>query len=95
MGFQTDFIVKAGTCGYVPTGGMIPEGADAVVMEEYCELFDENHLAVYDAVAHGKNVVAQGEDIRHGEVVYKKGNQNPSAGDWSYGQSWSFRGDGI
>ena len=73
MGGSPDFIVKAGTCGYVPTGGMIPEGADAVVMEEYCELFDEDHLAVYDSVAHGKNVVSQGEDIRHGEVVIKKG----------------------
>lgn len=73
MGIPPDCSVKAGTCGYVPTGGMIPEGADAVVMEEYCELFDQNHLAVYCSVAHGKNVVSQGEDIRHGELVIKKG----------------------
>lgn len=73
MGVPSLCSVKAGTCGYVPTGGMIPEGADAMVMEEYCELFDNHHLAVYCPVAHGKNVVSVGEDIRHGELVIKKG----------------------
>jgi molybdopterin molybdotransferase len=73
MGLPSLCSVKAGTCGYVPTGGMIPEGADAMVMEEYCEIFDDNHLAVYCPVAHGKDVVSQGEDIRDGELVIKKG----------------------
>lgn len=73
MGIPSRCFIKAGTCGYVPTGGMIPEGADAMVMEEYCELFDENHLAIYCPVAYGKNVVSRGEDIRHGELVIKKG----------------------
>ncbi|RKD31079.1 molybdopterin molybdotransferase MoeA [Lacrimispora algidixylanolytica] len=73
MGHPSCCPVKTGTCGYVPTGGMIPEGADAMVMEEYCEIFDENHLAVYCPVAHGKDVVSQGEDIREGELVIKKG----------------------
>ncbi len=73
MGVPSHGSVKNGTCAYVPTGGMIPAGADAVVMEEYCEMFDKHHLAVYDPVAYGKNVVAVGEDIRRGELVIKKG----------------------
>lgn len=73
MGVSSRCSVKTGTCAYVPTGGMIPEGADAVVMEEYCEMFDNHHLSVYCPVAHGKNVVSVGEDIHHGELVIKKG----------------------
>jgi molybdopterin molybdotransferase len=46
MGVPSLCSVRSGTCAYVPTGGMVPEGADAMVMEEYCEMFDENHLAV-------------------------------------------------
>ena len=29
--------IEPGTCAYVPTGGMVPEGADAMVMVEYSE----------------------------------------------------------
>ena len=50
--------IGPGQCAYVPTGGMIPEGADAVVMIEYCETFDADSIAVYDSVSAGRNVVA-------------------------------------
>ncbi|MDR0923439.1 MAG: molybdopterin molybdotransferase MoeA [Hungatella sp.] len=73
MGAFSLCCLKAGTCAYVPTGGMIPEGAEAMVMMEYCELFDDNHLAVYCPVAYGKDIVSQGEDIHQGELVLKKG----------------------
>ena len=39
MGEAAPVAVGAGECVYVPTGGMLPEGADAVVMVEYCERF--------------------------------------------------------
>ena len=65
--------IHAGECVYVPTGGMIPPGADAVVMVEYCEAFDSSHIAVYSPVSYGKNVVLAGEDIEQGEIVIKKG----------------------
>ncbi|MCQ4635657.1 molybdopterin molybdotransferase MoeA [Anaerovorax odorimutans] len=66
-------MVQPGQCSYVPTGGMIPEGADAVVMVEYCEAFDEKSIAVYDAVSPGRNVVSIGEDIQEEALFLKKG----------------------
>lgn len=65
--------IRPGQCTYVPTGGMIPEGADAMVMIEYCEAFDEKSIAVYDAVSPGRNVIGIGEDIREGSLFLKKG----------------------
>ncbi|MFW6676267.1 gephyrin-like molybdotransferase Glp [Lacrimispora sp. AGF001] len=73
MGFPALKDIHAGECAYVPTGGMIPPGADAVVMVEYCEAFDSSHIAVYSPVSYGKNVVLAGEDIEQGEIVIKKG----------------------
>lgn len=58
---------------YVPTGGMVPEGADSVVMIEYTDKFDENTIAVNKAVRPGENVTYKGDDIKKGNVVLKKG----------------------
>jgi len=63
MGQEAKSRIESGLCAYVPTGGMVPEGADAMVMIEYCESFDVDHIAVYDAVSPGKNVLGIGEDM--------------------------------
>lgn len=73
MGQQAEGILSKGSCMYVPTGGMIPEGADGVVMVEYCEPFPPQGVAIYQAVAPLENVVRQGEDIKDGQVFLKKG----------------------
>jgi molybdopterin molybdotransferase len=73
MGMSAITEIHSGECAYVPTGGMIPEGADAMVMVEYCESFDSTHIALYNSVAYGKNIVLVGEDIKKDEVVLKKG----------------------
>lgn len=65
--------LKSGECAYVPTGGMVPDGADAVVMVEYTELFDKEHAAVYSPVSPGRNVVQIGEDAEKGCLLLKKG----------------------
>lgn len=62
-----------GECVYVPTGGMIPDGADAVVMIEYTEKLDEETILINSACANGDNVVQIGDDISIDEVVIKKG----------------------
>ena len=77
--------VVSGTCSYVPTGGMIPEGADAVVMVEYCELFDQSCTAVYHALASGGNVVQIGEDVEKGETIL------PREPDWLRHKSGRWR----
>lgn len=65
--------LKSGECAYVPTGGMIPDGADAMVMVEYTELFGEKSAAVYSPVSAGRNVVQIGEDAEEGTLLLKRG----------------------
>ncbi|VBB09613.1 molybdenum cofactor biosynthesis proteins signature 2 [Lucifera butyrica] len=57
----------------IPTGGMLPAGADAVVMLEYVEQPDANTLLALKMVAPGENVVTRGEDIQAGSVIVKEG----------------------
>lgn len=72
MGEDSGQSVGRGKCIYVPTGGILPEGADAVVMKENTELFGEDVL-VKKAVAHGENVLFYNEDFSKGELALKKG----------------------
>ena len=67
--------LQSGQCAYVPTGGMIPEGADAMVMIEYCEPFGTGQIAVGQPVSPGRDVVPVGDDIRGGSVFLKKGTE--------------------
>ncbi|MCM1992546.1 gephyrin-like molybdotransferase Glp [Oceanirhabdus seepicola] len=62
-----------GECVYVPTGGMLPEGSDAVVMIEYTDKLDEETILINSPVAYGDNVVQIGEDIKNEEKVLQKG----------------------
>ncbi|MCC5423786.1 molybdopterin molybdotransferase MoeA [Clostridium botulinum] len=62
-----------GDCVYVPTGGMIPEGSDSVVMVEYTERVHEDTVLINKATAYGEKVVEIGEDIAKEEVIIKKG----------------------
>ena len=65
--------VEPGCCVYVPTGGEVPEGADAVVMVEYCEPFGEGMLAVSKSASSGENVVQAGEDVAEDDILLSKG----------------------
>ncbi|MGA2698516.1 MAG: gephyrin-like molybdotransferase Glp [Methanoregula sp.] len=68
MGQTPDLPVKKGECVYIPTGGILPEGSDAVVMAENTEPFGEEIL-VKKPVAYGENVIHYNEDFKKGEVV--------------------------
>ena len=70
---QSGLIVEPGCCVYVPTGGYVPEGADAVVMVEYCEPFGADMLAVSKPAAPGENIVSVGEDVSEGTLILPKG----------------------
>ena len=65
--------VGSGECVYVPTGAMIPEGADAVVMIEYCEEFSKDEIAVYTSVSYGNNMVFPGDDLLEDQLLLKRG----------------------
>ncbi len=73
MGSTTDYHLRPGQCVAIPTGGMLPVGADAVVMIEHTEKADSTTLLILKAVAPKENVVAQGEDMRSGQIVVSKG----------------------
>ena len=73
MGKTAAFSISRGECGEVPTGGMLPEGADAVVMVEYTEAFGGEGVAMYQSAAYGENVVQTGEDAGAGDRLLPKG----------------------
>jgi molybdopterin molybdotransferase len=56
----------------IPTGGMLPEGADAVVMIEHLENFGDGLYGVTKSVAPGENLIDVGEDLSKGEVILPK-----------------------
>ncbi|WIV12575.1 gephyrin-like molybdotransferase Glp [Proteiniborus sp. MB09-C3] len=73
MGQKADIRISSGEAIYVPTGGMIPEGADAVIMIEYAEKLDDSTLMVYRPLSVGENIILKGDDIKEGERVIEKG----------------------
>lgn len=75
MGTQADLVIGSGECAYVPTGGMLPKGSDAMVMVEYVESLDEKTLLVQQSVAPGANLLRKGEDLQRSEVIFEKGHR--------------------
>jgi len=65
--------IKSGECVEVPTGGMLPDGADAMVMWEYTEPFGDDGIAVSHGAAFGENVVLPGEDAKAGDLLLRRG----------------------
>jgi molybdopterin molybdotransferase len=75
MGHVPPTDITLGQCLYVPTGGMLPDFADAVVMVEYSDKLDDNTILLYSPVAMGDNVIQVGEDINNQDIVIKKGDK--------------------
>lgn len=75
MGEEPVFRLKKGEVAKISTGGMLPEGADSVVMFEHTQQIDEKMVEVVKPIAPGENVVQAGEDIRGSECILKKGHR--------------------
>ncbi len=73
MGETPTMVVGEGEAVKISTGGMLPEGADSVVMVEYCHLLDDKTLEINRAVSPLENVIQPGDDYREGTIVFKKG----------------------
>jgi len=73
MGRPANLSIAAGECAEVATGGMLPDGADAVCMVEYTELFGEKGVALHTSVSNGENVVQAGEDVKARGSVLRRG----------------------
>lgn len=57
----------------VPTGGAVPDGADAVVMVEYTQDVGDGTIEVTRPVAPGDNILEVGDDIARGIVLFRAG----------------------
>lgn len=75
MGRSCDLRLKPGQTVYVPTGGMLPEGSDAVVMVEYSEKLDDTTIAIYKPVSPNGGIMNVGDDLKKGQPLYRKGHR--------------------
>lgn len=72
MGQEPAKPILNGEAMYVPTGGMLPDGSDAVMMIEHCEEISAL-LNLYRQVAPGENLISVGEDLKEGSILLAKG----------------------
>jgi molybdopterin molybdotransferase len=73
MGGMPQFSLLSNQCAIIHTGGMIPEGADSVVMIENTQQVQEDEVEIFRAVAVGENVIAVGEDVKEGQTIIPGG----------------------
>ncbi len=82
MGNSPSFEIDAGQCALIHTGGMLPNGADAVVMLEYTQQTSEVskdlgglplEIEIFKSVADGENLIRIGEDVAQNQLVIPKG----------------------
>jgi molybdopterin molybdotransferase len=73
MGRAPEVSVAAGQAALVHTGGMMPAGADAVVIVENTQPSREGEIECVKAVAVGENVLRVGEDVAAGAEVLPAG----------------------
>ena len=66
-------LLSAGESARIFTGAPIPQGADAVVMQEDCEALDAEQVKVLKAVPIGQWVRRSGEDVTCGATVLTQG----------------------
>lgn len=72
MGEGTDLSVDAGEAVYVPTGGIVPVGADSICMIEYTEDF-QDEVGIQRPMSQLENLVDIGDDVALGDCVLGKG----------------------
>jgi molybdopterin molybdotransferase len=75
MGSIPDFKLKKGEAAKIPTGGMLPQGADAVLMLEHAQIVSDEMIEVMKSIAPNENVILKDEDIKKGEAVLKMGHR--------------------
>jgi putative molybdopterin biosynthesis protein len=64
--------VKPGLATLIATGGMLPRGADAIVMVENADVRD-NKLMVIKPVSPGSGIAFAGTDVSNGQIILYQG----------------------
>jgi molybdopterin molybdotransferase len=75
MGKKPVVALEPGEAVKMPTGGMLPQGADGVVMMEYCHELDQRTIEVARAISPLENVILPDDDFKKGVPVLKKGSR--------------------
>ena len=75
MGVKPEFKINPGEAVKISTGGMLPEGANAVMMVEYTEQIDDTTIEARRSISPWENVVREDEDLKTGEIILKKGHR--------------------
>jgi molybdopterin molybdotransferase len=73
MGAKPTFALQRGQAAIIHTGGMLPQNADAVVALEQTDISRPGEIEIMRAVAQGENVILEGEDVKEGEIVLRRG----------------------
>lgn len=68
-------LVAPATCVRVMTGGVLPEGADAIVPVERIQRVDDEHWRILDATRPEQHIARRGSELRAGEPVVHRGQQ--------------------
>ncbi|OAG28629.1 molybdopterin molybdotransferase MoeA [Thermodesulfatator autotrophicus] len=71
-GGDEDFEVLPGTCVRITAGAPLPQGANAVLSEEFSRVEGDKILALADAPC-GLNVLKRGEDLSADNIILKAG----------------------
>ena len=73
MGAAPDFQVTGKHAAIIHTGGMLPDGTDAVVMLEDSQILDTGEVEIFRSVAVNENLIEIGEDVKKGDSVIPGG----------------------
>src|ERR1043166_639433 len=73
MGKEATQSIASGETIRISPGGMLPPDCDAVVMVEYCEEVGNQTVEIQRSVSPWQNVIQIGDDIKKGELVFKRG----------------------
>lgn len=66
--------MQRGEAVRVTTGALIPEGADAVISEEFCRI-EGGAIACLNTAEPGRNILPRGTDVRAGEAIAARGSE--------------------
>ena len=75
MGQKPQGKVQQGKCFRIATGGLLPNGSDAVMMFEHTIPVDDKMIEVVKSVGVGINLINPGEDIEKGSPALIKGHK--------------------
>ena len=74
--------LQQGTIARIFTGAVIPNGANAVVMQEDCQVLTDGRVKIIATVKDQENIRPQGQDIVFGQQILQQGERLTVARHW-------------